>query len=157
LMPAYGEARVRRDGRWIRRTFRLSAVLGALVSLGAAALVIAFLRPIVHIWVGAKLVPSVGLAWALGAYVLLSGLVGPASVMLYGVERVGKQALIAVANGLLVVLLGVLFTPQEGVTGMAMAMGCALALTNLPGQFLEARHVLRELPRDEVGSGDARV
>ena len=45
LMPAYGEARVRRDWRWIQRTFRLSAVLGALVSLGAAALVIGLLRP----------------------------------------------------------------------------------------------------------------
>jgi O-antigen/teichoic acid export membrane protein len=125
LMPAYGEARVRSDWRWIQRTFRLSAVLGALVSLGAAALVIGFLRPIVHVWVGSKLVPSVGLAWALGSYVLLSGLVGPASVMLYGVERVGRQALIAVANGLLVVLLGVLFTPLEGVTGWPLRWLCS--------------------------------
>lgn len=142
LMPAYGEARVRRDTKWIQRTFRLSAILGALVSLGAATSVVVLLRPVVQAWVGPKLVPSVGLTWALGSYVLLSGFVGPASVMLYGVERVGKQALIAVANGLLVILLGALFTPQGGLTGMAMAMACALALTNLPGQFLEARHVL---------------
>jgi len=144
LMPAYGEARGGGDWEWIRRTFRGSLAASALLSLGAAGLIVALLRPAVRLWVGPALDPPLGLEWALAAYVFLGGIVSPVSVMLYGLERVGKQALIAVANGVLVIVLGLLFTPRYGLTGMAAAMACAIAFTNLPGQFLEASRTLRE-------------
>lgn len=155
LMPAYGEARARGDWKWIRRTFRASTLFGALVSVLMACAVVVFLPPVVEAWVGNGLTPSFGLSAALGVYVLLGGLISPASVMLYGVERVGKQALIALANGALVIFLGLLFTRLWGVTGMAVAMACSVALTNLPGQLVEARRVLDDRSTSELGPRDA--
>jgi O-antigen/teichoic acid export membrane protein len=151
LMPAYGEARVRRDWKWIERTFRYSVVFGVLTGLGAAAGILVLTRPIAAVWVGLELAPPRGLVGSLAAYVFLNSCLAPISVMLYGMERVGRQALIAVANGVLVVVLGWHLAGRWGVTGTGIAMVAAMAVTNLPAQVLEARRAFRD-----VGSSDVR-
>jgi hypothetical protein len=83
------------------------------------------------------------LVLALGLYVFVAGLVTPVSVMLYGLERVGPQALFASVNAFTTVALGLWLTRQWGLSGMASAMAIALALVNPLGQAVELRAAFR--------------
>jgi len=145
LMPAYGEAQSRRDWHWIRhtlwRTLAFSAG-GATVMVGCLALVA---RPIIRIWVGPQAVPGPGLVLGLCLYVLAAALVTPASVMLYGVQRVGGQAIIAGLNAVLTVAGGILLTRSIGTAGMAVAMALALLSVNVVGQAMQTRQVFNSI------------
>ena len=143
LMPAYGEARARQDWTWIRATLRRSFTASAVgISCMALAMVI-FARPIARLWVGPGMEPDQSLVLALVLYVFVAGLVTPISVMLYGLERIGPQALFASFNALATVVLGLWLTPLWGLSGMASAMAIALALVNPLGQAVELRAVFR--------------
>ncbi len=143
LMPAYGEARARQDWAWIRATLRRSLTVSAVgISCMALAMVI-FARPIVRLWVGPGMEPDQSLVLALGLYVFVAGLVTPVSVMLYGLERIGPQAMFASVNALVTVVLGLWLTRHWGLAGMASAMAIALALVNPLGQAVELRAAFR--------------
>jgi len=143
LMPAYGEARARQDWAWIRATLRRSLTASAVgISCMVLAMVI-FARPIVRLWVGPGMEPDQSLVLALGLYVFVAGLVTPVSVMLYGLERIGPQALFASVNALATVVLGLWLIRQWGLSGMAAAMAIALGLVNPLGQAVELRAAFR--------------
>ena len=139
LMPAYGEARARNDWPWIRRTLRRSLVASATVTLCLVIPLVFFVRPIVGAWVGPEMVPDRALILNMAIYVLIAGIVTPASVMLYGLERVGGQAMIATANAVLTVIMGIWLTRTVGLSGIAGAMAIALVSVNLIGQALQIR------------------
>ena len=146
LMPAYAEARARGDWSWIRRTYRRTVALATLASVVSAVSVFFLLRPVARLWVGAALQPPVSLVAAFSVYVLVAGFASAASVMLYGLERVGRQAIIAVANACAVVALGTIGTLLWGLPGMGAATAVAFLITSVPGQLLEARAALEEHP-----------
>src|SRR5262249_37839293 len=82
-------------------------------------------KPVIRIWVGPQAVPDTGLVLGLSLYVLVAAVVTPASVMLYGVQRVGGQAIIAGINAIFTVAGGILLTRSLGTAGMAVAMAFA--------------------------------
>jgi len=141
LMPAYGEAQAREDWSWIRRTLRRTVVGAGLISLLMIIPLVFLARPIINVWVGAGVVPEQSLVLLMGVYVFVASIVTPASVMLYGLKRVGAQALFASANALATVCLGVWLTKSLGLPGMAAAMAIALALINPIGQATQIRRV----------------
>ena len=143
LMPAYGEARARQDWTWIRVMLRRSLTASAVGSFCMVVAMVIFARPIVRLWVGPGMEPDQGVVLALGLYVLVAGLVTPVSVMMYGLERIGAQALFASVNALATVVLGLWLTREWGVSGMAAAMAIALALVNPLGQAVELRAAFR--------------
>ncbi len=67
--------------------------------------------------------------------------------MLYGVERVGAQAIFTFINAVLTVVLGIILTQYYGIVGMAMAMAFALILVNPIAQFTQVRQVFKEIPK----------
>lgn len=142
LLSAYGEARARQDWPWIRRTFWRSLVastlVGAVLSVGLAA----FAPPIIRIWAGPDMVPEQGVISWLGVYALVAVIAAPASVMLYGLERVGGQAVAATVNALLTVVMGVWLTPKLGLTGMAAAMFIGMISASVFGQIIQVRRAL---------------
>lgn len=87
--------------------------------------------------------PPRGLVVGLSVYVFAMCCATPASVPLFGLERVGRQAIIAAANALLAVGLGIWFTQLWGLWGMGAALAVAFLLTNPIGQILEVRSALR--------------
>lgn len=139
LMPAYGEARARNDWPWIRRTLRHSLVASLAVTVCLATPLMFFVKPIVRAWVGPAMIPENALILNMGLYVLIAGVVTPASVALYGLERVGGQAVIATANALVTVILGIWLTRTVGLSGIAGSMAFALFSVNLIGQAIQIR------------------
>jgi O-antigen/teichoic acid export membrane protein len=143
LMPAYGEARARGDREWILRTFRRSLVLSALATALMVVPMAIGAERLALWWVGPTLVPPRGLVIGLSVYVLAVGCVTPASVLLYGLERVGKQAIIGVLNAVAAIALGIWFTHLWGLPGMGAALAVAFLLTNPIGQIHQLRVALR--------------
>lgn len=58
LWPAYAEALSRRDLVWVRKTLRRSVELSAAISSMISLCLLAFLSPILSIWVGPRFHPS---------------------------------------------------------------------------------------------------
>src|SRR5262249_10268979 len=124
---------------WVRRTLWRTLAISA---AGATVLTgcLAFLaKPVIGIWVGPQAVPDTGLVLGLSLYVLVGAVVTPASVMLYGVQRVGGQAIIAGINAIFTVAGGIILTRSLGTAGMAVAMAFALFSVNLTGQAIQTR------------------
>lgn len=144
LMPAYGEAKARGDWEWIKKTLRRTLITATLISI-VTVLPLCFLaKTIIYYWAGREMMPSTGLVWAFGLYVVIACIVTPASVMLYGIERVGAQAIATFINATLNVALGIILTRSFGITGMAAAMTIALALVNPITQFTQVRLAFRD-------------
>jgi O-antigen/teichoic acid export membrane protein len=143
LMAPYAEALARGDAGWIRRTLIQSTKTATAGSLCLVAVLVPLTRPLIRFWVGPSLMPATAVVLLLGAYVVVAGIVTPASVMLYGMGRAGRQALYASANAVATVVLGILLTRFWGLAGMAAAMLVALALVNPIAQLLELRQAFR--------------
>jgi O-antigen/teichoic acid export membrane protein len=143
LLSAYGEANARGDRQWIRRTLKASTLAAMLGALVLTVPLVVWTGDIVQAWVGEQMVPERSLVIMLGLYGIVAAAVTPASVMLYGLGRVGGQALYACFNSILTVGLGVWLTKTNNLTGMAAAMLIAVAIVNPLGQITEIRQVFQ--------------
>jgi O-antigen/teichoic acid export membrane protein len=143
LLPAYGEAQARQDWPWIRRTLRRTLIASAVATGGMVGCLAFLARPIIRLWVGPQMVPQTGLIVALSLYVLVAAVVTPPSVMLYGLRKVGSQALFACANSVLAVAFGIWLTRLWGLPGMGAAMAIALTAVNPFAQAVLVRSAFR--------------
>lgn len=151
LMPAYGEAKARNDWKWISATLKHSTLLSIGISI-PSLLVLSFLvKPIINRWLGPDLVPSNGLVAGLAVYAFIGIATTPISVMLYGLEKIRVQAVISVLNAIFFVILGIIFIQGGGLIGLTIGMIIAFTLTNVIGQVLQARVVLK---RNSVSTND---
>jgi O-antigen/teichoic acid export membrane protein len=143
FMATYGEAKARGDWDWIKKNLRRTLLLATFGSIAMVVPLCLLAKTIIYYWVGADMIPSDGLIAFFGIYTIIACIVTPASVMLYGIQRVGGQAKMAILNAVLTVGLGVVFTTIYGVTGMVLAMFVAFTLINPIGQILEIRSTFR--------------
>jgi O-antigen/teichoic acid export membrane protein len=149
LMPAYGEAKARGDWGWIKKTLSRTLITATLISITMVLPLCFLAKTIIYYWAGAEMIPSTGLVWVFGIYTVIACVVTPASVMLYGIERVGVQAIASFINAVLNVILGIFLTRSFGVTGMAVAMTIALALVNPITQYTQVRLAFRDLSKEK--------
>ena len=147
LTSAYGEANARRDRHWMRHTLKISTIAAIVGAFCLTVPLILWAGNIVRRLVGEKMVPERGLVLTLSLYGIVAAAVTPASVMLYGLGRAGKQAIYTCINSLLTVGLGVWLTKTHGLSGTAAAMLIALTLVNPIGQFIEIRTVYKSWGR----------
>jgi O-antigen/teichoic acid export membrane protein len=150
LMSAYGEANARGDYQWIRRTLKVSTILAFLGTICLTLPLLLWAERIVRAWVGEQMIPTSGLVMMLSLYGVVAAVVTPASVMLYGVGRVGKQALYTCLNSLLTVGLGIWLTKTHSLSGTAAAMLIAVAIVNPLGQIIEVRKVYKSWSKLEA-------
>ncbi len=143
LMSAYGEANARGDRLWIKHTLKVSTIASVLGVIGLTIPLIVWTGKIVQAWVGENMIPDRGLVVMLSIYGIVAAAVTPASVLLYGVGRVGKQALYACLNSLLTVGLGIWLTKSHSLSGTAAAMLIAVAVVNPLGQITEIQKVYK--------------
>ncbi len=144
FMPAYGEAKARGDWVWIKKTLKRTLITSTLISIAMVLPLCLLAQPIISRLTDGEIVPPTGLIWTFAIYTVIACVVTPASVMLYGIERVGAQAIFAFINAVLNVILGIILTRSFGVTGMVAAMTIALALVNPIAQITQVRLAYRE-------------
>ncbi|KAB2880970.1 oligosaccharide flippase family protein [bacterium] len=147
LIPGYGEAKICGDWRWIWSTLRKSSLFSGIFVL-ATIIPIALLCPIIiEYWVGASLVPSRFFIAFFSCYVFINALVTPTAVFFTGIEWVGSQAIMALLNGGVTIVLAVILLPILGLSGMALSMGIGLLAINGSGQWLLFRFAKRKFVR----------
>ncbi len=144
LMPAYGEAEARQDWLWIRRTLKHSSLAAALVTVCMALCLAPFASSIVSFLAGPAMTPQPSLVFAVSFYAIVAGIVTPSSVMLYGLKRVGGQALGAAINAVATISLGIWLTRAWGLSGMGAAMAIALLAVNPIIQAMQIRTVFKK-------------
>jgi O-antigen/teichoic acid export membrane protein len=148
FMATYGEAKARGDWDWIKKNLRQTLILATVGSIAMVVPLCLAAKWIILHWVRKEeVVPSDGLIAFFGIYTIVACIVTPASVMLYGVERVGGQAVFSFINALLNVILGIILTQYFGIMGMVIAMTSALLLVNPIAQFTQIRQVFKDIPK----------
>ncbi|NCC50031.1 MAG: hypothetical protein EOM20_02325 [Spartobacteria bacterium] len=135
LVPAYGEARARADWGWIQRTLRRS-VWSSLFVAGALILPIAFVLPwLCHLWMGAHVQVDAVFIGIMSLYILVNASITPIAVFFSGFQWMGSQAVIALANTGVNVLLALYMLRFAGLSGMAWSMLAGI-LANAAGQCI---------------------
>ncbi len=143
LIPAFGEARARRDWNWIRGAYKNA--MFATIALGMPlALVLALIaKPLILIWAGPSAVPDPHLILWLFIYTAVGVSLMMTGQLLCGVERLDPLAVSLVLCAIGCVVLGVLLAPWWGLGGIAFAMAISKLVTFWPIQVRAARHIFR--------------
>ena len=121
LWPAYGEALSRGDVGWVRQTLGRSILLSIAMAAVVAVPLTIFGRPLIHLWVGPGVTPSISLLAGMGTLaVVLSG--GNAvAVFLNGVSWVRFQLILGVIVALAALGLKIALAPVMGIEGVVWA------------------------------------
>jgi O-antigen/teichoic acid export membrane protein len=140
LWPAYGEAIVRGDHDWVRKTLK-RAVIGAIcVSAPLCGALVVLGPTIIHLWVGPQITPSLLLLCGLGLWKVTDAASSTLSVFMNGANMLIPQICIAVGCGGAMVLMKIFLVKTFGVAGMPWAAIITfIPLGAVPSAILIAR------------------
>ena len=125
LWPAYADANVRGDDRWMRKTLVTSLWATVIFTTVLAGLLVAVSRPLVGAWVGHRVEYSLALFAVCAGWAIVKSAGNALAMFLNGVGWIGFQALTAVLFACVVVPLKVLFAQEFGVIGVPLAVALA--------------------------------
>ena len=118
LWPAYGDALVRGDLAWARRTLRMSFWIVLAVALPSAVVLVVFGQPIIRVWAGSSVLPTMALLVGCGIWLVQGSLGNAVAMLLNGAGEIRWQAwwgaVMAVAN----LALSIWLTFRIGVAGV---------------------------------------
>lgn len=143
FVPFYGEAKTRDDWRWVWRNLRRTFLLATFGSVVMVFPLVFFLKTIMFYLFEEDVTPSDSLIIVFAVYVIGMCIMTPFSVVLYGLERIGVQAIITALRAFLSIVLGVMLTQSYGIVGMALAMTIAFILVNPVGETLAVRSAFK--------------
>jgi O-antigen/teichoic acid export membrane protein len=131
LWPAHGEAFRRRDFAWIKRTIRLSSLLGCTV-IGACGVVMYFCGDyVVRVWTRGQLqTVSKPLVLGLTVTFISRAWIECRTIVLIGAGYLLPQMYFLGANAILNVVLAIVLAKHYGITGVAWSIPISTALTS---------------------------
>jgi O-antigen/teichoic acid export membrane protein len=143
LWPAYGEAGRRGDVRWVRRTLRVSLVLGCGTMLLCGVVMFFFGDAILRLWTrGQPLLVSRHLILAATALFMVRAAVECQSVVLNAAGVLVPQMFLLGANAVLNLAAGIVLARKFGVIGVAWSFPLTALLTSRWGYpWLIRRHL----------------
>jgi O-antigen/teichoic acid export membrane protein len=145
-----GEAKARRDWRWIKGAFMNATFASVALGVPLAAALALFAKPLILIWAGPSAVPDSDLILWLFMYTVLGVSVMMAGQLLSGIERIETLLLSVVLCSFSCVVLGVLFASWWGLSGVALAMAVSMLVILLPIRVCDVR---RTFAGQRGGSG----
>jgi len=122
LWPAYGEAVTRGDVPWVRRTLTRSLSLTLVFTAIPATLLFLIGRPLIHLWVGDKVNPSLWLLGGLAVWAVLSSLGATLAVFLNGASVLRLQVVCGVLMAAGALIAKIVFAERWGVAGVVWAV-----------------------------------
>lgn len=143
--PAASEAVVRGDYSWVASRFSRTLIVTLVASLCGTLLLVIFGGSAIHVWVGPELVPPWPLLVVVGAWTVYMATMNHLSYLLYAVQVIRAQVLLAIAATVGGTLASWYFTEQFGLYGPPL--GGLLAHVLLAGAVIVflARRELRAL------------
>ncbi len=153
LLSAYSEAKARGDWNWIKGALKKTLFGAVIFGVISTSLIMIVAKPFIRIWAGAAAVPSSSLILFLGIYTVLGITVIPTGSMLCGLERVGRLCVALTFCAIATIGLSVLFAKWWGLTGIAVAMSCAIVFILGPAHAFEIHRAAsafrHEVPEDD--------
>jgi O-antigen/teichoic acid export membrane protein len=143
LWSQYTESAVRRDWEWIRFMLRRSIQATGAVYLAGGAFMLLVGPELIAIWAGRTVVADRRLILAIAAWALVGGWVTCLSILLNGIHRLRRQAVLLTLGALAEIPLALWLGSAWGPIGVAIAGGLAilpLAVSN----SMEVRSYLAE-------------
>jgi O-antigen/teichoic acid export membrane protein len=92
LWPAYGEALARGDIDWIKNTYWRSLRLTVACVVPCAVILLIVATPIIHLWVGKSITPTILLLAGLTIGSIVNSMIGPVSAFMNGTRLLAFQA-----------------------------------------------------------------
>jgi O-antigen/teichoic acid export membrane protein len=143
FLSAFGEAKARRDWNWIKGAFKNATVASVALGVPLAAALALAAKPLILIWAGPSAVPDSHLVLWLFIYTVIGVCLMMSGHLLAGLQRLEPLALSIVLCALGCVVLGVLFAPWWGLSGVAFAMAISKIFTFWPIQVYAVRRIFR--------------
>jgi len=141
--PALAEALARGDLEWTRRRFKQVLTISTASLAALAGLLVVIGQPVARIWVGASLVPPLGLLVAFAAWTVYAHVMTQCSTLLNAGRVVGPQVAMATAMACVNVPLSIVLTKRIGLAGpLVGSLVSHILCVGVPVIFL-VRGVLR--------------
>jgi O-antigen/teichoic acid export membrane protein len=141
FVPAFGEAKARKDWRWIKGAYRNATLASAAAGVPLLLATAAVAKPLIRVWAGPAAVPDTSLILWLSVYNIFGVTIMATGHLLAGMERVNSLAFSATLCAVATIGFGILFGRLTGLSGFAMAMAVSKLLTLLPIQVLAVRRM----------------
>lgn len=152
LWPAYGDAVARGDIAWVRRTLRLSLVVG-MGGAAAMSLVLVLAGPaLLRLWVGNAVVVPFALILGFGGWKVIEAGGTALAMFLNGVNALRIQMVFAVVNVLTSLLLKIWLIDLFGLPGVMYATIIAYGLIALPPLVWVVRRSMAQIAARAAGS-----
>ena len=118
--PAYGESIVRGDVVWARKTL-IRSVIATIALVGGASVVLLVVgTPLMQLWVGSRVQPSIPLMLALGLWATLSSVGSAVAMFLNGAGMLRAQVVLACMMGPAAVLGKIIGALTFGLPGLVI-------------------------------------
>jgi O-antigen/teichoic acid export membrane protein len=144
LWPAYSESIARGDHGWVRhilfRSVLVSGIGCAAVSFGIAC----FVRPVVLLWTGTHVNPSI---WLLAGFILFSCLAvcaGAVGAFLNSVKFIRRQAIVMGCHALVSIALKIVLCKYWDVSGAVWGASLAYLLVVVPAYWMVIPNLVRD-------------
>jgi O-antigen/teichoic acid export membrane protein len=142
LVPAFGEARARRDWSWIRRAHKKLTLTSVLIGLPLIVILALSAQTLIRVWAGPEAVPDGSLIIWLALYNAIAVALMTTGQLLMGIERLSELTISAVLCASVNVVLGIALCGWIGINGVAMAIALSKLSVFWPLQVLAVRRVL---------------
>jgi O-antigen/teichoic acid export membrane protein len=144
LWPAYAESIARGDHEWVQRTLFRSTLFASLGSALVSSAVALLSKPMIHLWTGTDVNPSI---WLLAGFVLYSIIVvgtGAVAAYLNGRNFIRGQAVLVFVTAALSVGLKILLSNYGNISGAIWGTNLAFLLVVIPAYIVVVPRLLRE-------------
>jgi O-antigen/teichoic acid export membrane protein len=121
LWPAYGEAMVRKDYPWVKKTIFQSLVIVTLITSVAAVFLVLLGDTIINLWVGPSITPSFWLLLGLGTWMVIGTVGNSLAMFLNGANIVGFQVVTSIFLAIGALVLKVVLAGVIGIPGVIWA------------------------------------
>jgi O-antigen/teichoic acid export membrane protein len=118
LWPAYGEAIVRGDIVWVKRTLLRSLLLALIGASSASVIFVLFGGQIIVLWAGTAVAPSFGLLLGLGIWTVLSATGNAAAMFLNGAGMIKFEVISSILMSISALIAKIMLARMIGVPGI---------------------------------------
>lgn len=147
LWPAYTEAFARRDGAWIRQTFKRALQATLAVTALLAALLVVIGEWFIRIWAGPEAVPPFAVIAWMAVWGVISAAMGVCASLANATGQLRGQMVCGFLAALLNLFLTITLVQSHGLPGVIAATVIAYAVCVIVPIGLETRAILHRLPQ----------
>lgn len=131
LWPAYGEAIARRDIGWVKKTLFRSLSFSIITGIFIGLVLLFFSKPILEIWVGDAVTPTLSLLVGFTGWLILSSIMNTFAMFMNGASVMSFQLIMASTMTIVNITASILLVQRIGVAGPIWGTVISLFLCQL--------------------------